>query len=222
MTIPNLIDKQDAYEIIRDQIAAILATESASQQALAVLAGEDPELWKLRVYKERSNPWESFLNDQSTDTSPIVNVVYDTSDFDLSKSNIQKTQQGTSMYNLDCYAIGVSKDNPAGGQILGDEQAAINVQRAVMLVRNILMAAEYTYLGLRGTVALRVPRSIEVFRPEIDAQQIQKVIGARISFRVDHIETSPQFDPETLEYLSVDVLRAEDGEILAEADFDYT
>ena len=50
MTLP-LIDKLDTFEIVRDEIAAILATEIASQEALA--AGEpDPTLWRLRVFLE--------------------------------------------------------------------------------------------------------------------------------------------------------------------------
>ena len=33
--IPELIDKQDTFEVVRDEIAAILKTEVVSQMALA-------------------------------------------------------------------------------------------------------------------------------------------------------------------------------------------
>ena len=62
MTLP-LIDKQDSFEIVRDQIAAILKTEITSQIALATTAGKpNPDDWKLRIFSERANPWEQFLN----------------------------------------------------------------------------------------------------------------------------------------------------------------
>ena len=78
-----LIDRQDTFEIIRDQIAALLATEISNQQALASAAGKDPDLWKLRIYLERMNAWEAWLNDQS-DLSPLVNIWFASSAPDLS------------------------------------------------------------------------------------------------------------------------------------------
>jgi len=74
--IPNLIDKQDSFEIIRDQIAAILSTEVASQMALAIAEAKEPNDWKMRIFIERSNPWEQWLNNPTEDKSPIVNVWY--------------------------------------------------------------------------------------------------------------------------------------------------
>lgn len=219
--IPNLIDKQDSFEIVRDQIAAILATEVASQMALASAAAKDPNEWKLRIFAERSNPWEQFLNEQ-TDRSPIVNVWYDNSSFDMGASNISERQKTEAVFNIDCYGYGVSSDTVGAGHTPGDEDAALEVQKAIRLVRNILMAAEYTYLGLRGLVWQRWPQSITVFQPPIDGRTIQQIVGARIAFRVVFNEFSPQFDLNMLELVSVNVLRAEDGEIVVEADYDYT
>lgn len=220
--IEALIDKEDNFEIIRDQIAAILTTEQASQQALAVTAGEDPNDWKLRIYSERSNPFESFLNDSPvTDTSPIVNVWFDSSNFDPKASNVSERQKTDGTFNIDCYGYGVAQDVAAGGHKPGDKEAALEAQRAVRLVRNILMAAEYTYLGLRGTVWGRWPQSITVFQPQIDARQVQKVIGARIALNVVYNELSPQVTGEAAELVSTQTTRADDGEILINADFQY-
>ena len=146
MTLP-LIDKQDNFEIIRDQIAAILTTEIASQQALATAAAKDPDEWKLRIFTERSNPWEQYLNNPEADPSPIVNVWFENDKFDPSGSNIDERQKTEAVYNIDCYGYGVSEDVIAGGHKPGDREAAFEVQKALRLVRNILMAAEYTYLG---------------------------------------------------------------------------
>ena len=221
MTIPTLIDKQDSFEIVRDQIAAILKLEVVSQMQLAVDAGKDPALWDMRVFTERSNPWEQFLNDQ-TDKSPLVNVWYDNSNFNQSKSNILERQASETIYNIDCYGYGLSRDDVGPGHTPGDREAAFEVQKALRLVRNILMAAEYTYLGLQGLVWQRWPDSVTVFQPQIDANQIQQIVGARISFRVIFNEFSPQVASNPLELLTVDVLRTEDGEIVLETDYDYT
>lgn len=221
MTIAALIDKFDNFEIVRDQIAGILKLEVISQMALAVLAAKDPDDWKLRIFTERSNPWEELLNAPVTDKSPIVNIWYDNSSFDESASNIMERQMAEAVFNIDCYGYGVSADIPAGGHTLGDKEAALEVQRALRLVRNILMAAEYTYLGLRGLVWQRWPRAITVFQPQQDGQQVQQVVGARIAFRVRFNEFSPQVPEETLELVAVDVKRTEDGEIVLEAEYSY-
>lgn len=219
--IAELIDKQDNFEVIRDQIAAILATEVANQMALATAGGKDPDDWKLRIFSERSNPWEQLLNQQS-DRSPIVNVWFDNSNFDPAASNISERQKTEGVFNIDCYGYGISSDEVGGGHNPGDKEAAFEVHKALRLVRNILMAAEYTYLGLRGVVWQRWPQSITVFQPQLDGRQMQQIVGARLAFRVVFNEFSPQVVPETLELVSVDVTRTEDGEIVVEADYDYT
>lgn len=221
MTIDTLIDKQDTFEIIRDQIAFILATETASQQALAILAAKDPNDFKLRIFTERSDPWNEFLDDP-TDISPLVNIWFDTSNFDMSASNLIERQKSDSIYNIDCYGYGKSGDDPGGGHIPGDRTAALEAQRCVRLVRNILMASIYTYLDLpRGTVWSRVFQSIKVFQVPLDTPTVQNVHAARCEFSVGFSEFSPQFTPETLEELFIDITRAENGEILIEADYVY-
>jgi hypothetical protein len=219
--IAELIDKQDNFEVIRDQIAAILATEVANQMALATAGGKDPDNWKLRIFSERSNPWEQLLNEQ-VDRSPIVNVWFDNSNFDPAASNISERQKTEGVFNIDCYGYGISSDEVGGGHNPGDKEAAFEVHKALRLVRNILMAAEYTYLGLRGVVWQRWPQSITVFQPQLDGRQMQQIVGARLAFRVVFNEFSPQVPAETLELVSVDVKRTEDGEIVVEADYDYT
>ena len=220
MTIDTLINKQDNAEIVRDMIGAILAAEVVSQMALAVAASEDPLLWKLRIYTERSNPWEQFLNNP-TDTSPLVNVWWDNSNFEMAASNIVERQKATAIFNLDCYGYAVAADEAAGGHKPGDREAAFEAQRAVRLVRNILMAAEYTYLSLRGVVWRRWISGITNFQPPQEPTTVQQISGSRIAFQVEFNELSPQITEETLELLTVDVMRAEDGQLIVETDYDY-
>ncbi len=218
--IATLIDKQDNFEIVRDKIGMILADEVASQMALAALDGKDPDDWKLRIFLERSNPWEQFENDP-TDTSPLVNVWYENGSFSEGQSNTVERQKAVGTYNIDCYGYGKSTDNLAGGHNPGDKQAAFEVQRAIRLVRNILMASTYTYLELRGTVWQRWVQSVTVFQPPLGENAVQNVVAARVAFRVQFNELSPQAVPEVLERVSVNVNRQEDGMLVAEADYEY-
>ena len=220
--IDALVDKRDNFEIVRDQIAAILVAESANQQNLASAAGKPREEWKLRVFTERSNPWEQFLNATTdTDKSPIINVWYDNGNFPEAKGNTVERQTQEATYNIDCYGFAISSDDPGGGHNPGDREAAFEVQRAVRLVRNILMAAVNTYLQMQGVVGQRWPQSITIFQPELEGVAIQQVIGARIALRVSFNEFSPQVTPVILERIAVDVKRAEDGEIVLEADYEF-
>jgi hypothetical protein len=61
-----------------------------------------------------------------------------------------------------------------------------------------------------------------MFQPSFDSNEVQKVSGGRLSLRVMFNEFSPQVREETLEYLAIDLIRSDNGEIIAEADFDYT
>lgn len=223
MTIATLIDKQDTVEIVRDQVAAILALEQAAQVALATTAAKpDPDLWKLRVYQERSNIWEN-LPGENNDQSPVVNVWWDSSTFDMSASNIVERQKSVATINIDCYGYGESADDGGTGHIAGDKKAAETAQRAVRLVRNILMAGEYTYLGLpRGVVWRRWVPSIAMMQPQQDNQNVSHIVAARLVFQVEFSEFSPQVQPETLELLTTRVRRTEDNQIVIEADYDYT
>lgn len=221
MTIDALIDKQDNFEVVRDKIGAILVTEVISQMALAVDDGKDPDLWKLRIFLERSNPWEQFLNTPVTDKSPIVNIWYDNSNFPENAGSTVDRQKTVGIFNIDCYGYGESKDDGASGHKPGDKEAALEVQRALRLVRNILMAGTYTYLDLRGLVWQRWIQSVTAFQPQQDGTNVQQVVGARIAFRVTFNEFSPQVPFVTLESVTLDVFRAENGELLVETDYEY-
>lgn len=217
--IAELIDKLDGAEIARDKIAAILAAEQASQQALATAAGEDPALWALRVYTERTSPWENFPTRDGAAT-PVVNVWWDSSDFEAAASNAVDRQKVAVTINVDCFGWGEAAADGTG-HTAGDETAARDVQRAVRLVRNILMAGEYTYLDLRGLVWRRWVGSLTILRPQQDDPNAGRIVGARLAFRVELNETSPQVKEEILETLAVEVTRASDGQLIIATEYDY-
>lgn len=219
--ITTLIDKQDTFEIVLDQIVSILLLEISNQQALAIAEAKDPLLWKLRIFKERYNPWEQYLNDQ-TDTTPIVNVWFDNETFDKNKGDVVERQQADGIFNIDCYGLGISSDVSGGGHNPGDRESAFEVHRSVRLVRNILMSSIYVNLLLKGLVSLRWPLSITTFQPELNGNPVHNILAERIAFNVTYNEFSPQFEHETLELLSATIKRVEDGEIIIEADYDFT
>lgn len=227
--ITTLISNRDASEIIRDKLADIILAEVAGQQALATLQAQDPLEWGLRVFLERSNPWAEFqdASDDDLDTTPIVNIQLDNYNVDTTKSNVVSRQKCTAIYHIDCYGFGVSESEVSGHKP-GDWVASIEAQRAVRLVRNILMAAHYTYLGLQGTVWRRMLQGVQVFQPPQDGRTTQHVVGARMSFEVGYSEFSPQVAGEPLELISMSFLRAENGEVflpeqvIVAADFDHS
>jgi predicted outer membrane repeat protein len=130
-------------------------------------------------------------------------------------------QKADAVYHIDCYGYGESTET-VGGHDPGDKLAALQSQHAVMLVRNFLMSSINTYLQLRGLVWGRWPMSINQFDPERGVDGAQKIVASRIAFSVDFNEYSPQYVPVNLNYVAIDVHRAEDGLLYFEHDFDYT
>lgn len=226
--ITELIDKVDVSEVIRDQLGALLLVETTKQQELAAAAARDPALWAFRVFSERTNPWAEFIDlpdddtvDPSIDLTPIVHVWWDGITFDKSASNVVERQKGTSTFNVDVYTVGVSAATLEGHQP-GDQAARLEMARVVRLVRNILMSAQYTYLGLRGTVWNRWIASIETFEPPMDVRAAQRIGAARIVLQVDHSEFSPQAPVVQLEGITVNVERGETGQLYFTAKYDFS
>jgi hypothetical protein len=224
VTIATLINKQDNVEIIRDKIGQILLAEVAAQKALAIAASEDPVQWNLRVFTDRTNPWNEFLQapDQgAVDATPLVNIHFDSSSVDGRASNVVTNQTYDGVFNCDVYGYGVSA-YAATGHTAGDYKASSEAHRGVRLVRNILMAAEYTYLDLPGTVTKRMVQTIDAFRPPLDEKAAIQVHAHRIRLGVRYYEEAPVASGAPLETISVGVLRKETGEIYLTAEYDVT
>lgn len=218
--IQTLIDKVDTVETVRDQIAAILVNEVASQQALAAAASKDPALWNLRVFVDRANPWADYIDAEGnvTDRLPIVNVSLDREAFDKRRSDPVRKQVATATFNVDVYGYGISVEHD-DGHTAGDALAKAEAMRAVRLVRNILMAAEYTYLGLRPAVSGRWISSIDLFDIDAEARTVAHVAAARIEFLVDFEELSPQVEGPPLEPLVVTIARRATNEVYLAAEY---
>lgn len=215
-----LIDKQDGFELVRDTIATILATETAAQVALATAASKpNPDDWNFKVYLERINPWEAFL---AGDLTPIVNVWFDSMTFDKGKSNVATRQQtDPSRYNIDIYAQANSTEETVG-HTPGDKAAALLAHNTTKLVRNILMHDKHKYLGLQGIVARRWVGQVTSFQPQSGGQPLNRVVAVRLVLEVEHLETIDLADHETLEIISIDMRHEPSGQIIAEIDIDFS
>ena len=220
--IPTLINTSDGFEIVRSKIISILTTEIASQKALATAASEDPNLWNVRIFAEANNPFEMFLNNgSSSDNSPLCNVMFYESDNDPSSGNLVSEQAEMSKFWLDCYGYGraASTDD---GHLPGDEAGAYEASRAARLVRSILMAGEYIHLGLRGLVTKRRVVRRTVSKPQSGDEAIQNICLYRLEFEVRHSEVAPQVAETILQEIHGTITRAEDGQVIATVEYDYT
>lgn len=208
--IETLLATRDNVEVVRDQIAAILKVELAHQAEL----GGPPS---PRVFLERATPWGALV-EQPENELPIVNVWFDTASYEGAASNIVSRQRCDGTFNVDVYAFAASGDSGAG-HAPGDEAAAVACQATLRRVRQILMSAHYTYLGLRTIVWKRWPQTLNMFQPPIDARAAHHVIAGRLALAVQFNEFSPEVDGEPLETLLVEVFRATTGELLLRAEY---
>src|SRR5690554_937956 len=226
MTIDALIELPKRFELVRDRIVEILASETASQQALAVASNLDPEPYRIRVFSERSNPWGEWTNasddEDEIDPAPIVNVAFNSSNADGSRGDVVKRQTFEGTFHIDCYGLGIAEQT-ASGFIPADEMANKEAQRAAALVQSILMAGIYTYLGFpRGAgqiVGKRWIQSITSYEQRQDERSVQSVGAVRIAFVVTFEETHPQVNGPLCEGVDVSLVRGETGQIYAEMAF---
>lgn len=221
--IDSLIDKQDNYEIIRDQVAQILADEVVNQKSLATAAGKDPAQWDFLVFTERTNPFElaeSILGKIEGDAE-FANVWLD--NLDISEGDTVNRQMPTTTIQIDCVSSKAALDNAAGGiATTADERASLDAERIGRLVRNILMSANYTYLDLRGIVGKRWISRMTKLQPDRDDQPVQASMAFRATLQVVNNEFTPQITPGELDEIVVDIRRGELSEILASMTIDLT
>ncbi|AAQ96542.1 hypothetical protein [Vibrio phage VP16C] len=221
-----LINQRDSFEIVRDQVAQILADESANQMALATAEGEDPANWQLNVYRERSIPWD--LLDDGAAQSHSVNVWFDSANVDESAADPTNRQTYIGTINIDIVFGSIALKLADTGYVPADQAAALGANRITRLVRNILMSDSYTYLNLRQVDAPRVAvgkrwvRSVNTFQPQLDNQTAHHIVGMRLELAVRYSEFSPQYVAPTLQTVDCTIAEDAQGRVLAGAQFNYT
>lgn len=221
--IDTLIDKQDNYEIVRDQVAQILVNEVVSQKALAVADSQDPALWDFTVFIEKSNPYELIESVKAKigGDAEIVNVWLDSVSFD--QGDVVDRKQPDTIIQIDCVSSKNAEDNASGGiTTQADIRASLDAERIGRLVRNILMSANYTYLDLRGVVGKRWISRMQKMQPDRDDQPTENTMAFRVTLMVSHLEFSPQITPGDMDIMLIDIKRGELSEVLASLTIDLT
>lgn len=222
--IDTLIDWLDGYEIVTAQIVEILRVEVENQKTLAAAAGEDPDLWDLKILEERHKPLDDWQNPTAGQFyPPIVNVWFDQGS-EKEKGSSLANPKGSGTFNIDCYGLGIARSTALGHRA-ADEQAAKEAKRAARLVRNILMAEHYTYLGSPRPTGQwcfgRRAGSMQPFQSDATERTAGDAIAVRIPLHVDYLLQVPLVQGQAIDAFSI-TLRRPGDRVLAYADYAIT
>jgi hypothetical protein len=178
----NYIISESNLEKVRTRIAFILADELSEQAALIQAETSPTEEMLLtlesipeRIYEER------FVKATESEYS-LINVVLMNNP--LSDLTGFEQQTDKARFNIEVYTRGVSEDGKEG-----DTQAAIKLQRLLMLCRHILMSPYYTTLGFEpGIIGSRVASDLEIIQPDKGIEN-GYIINGQFSLIVKVLET---------------------------------
>jgi hypothetical protein len=191
--INELLDNPDNIEKIRNQIAVILKLECQNQFVLAREAGvENLADYKIGVYLENERPWQLTENSEGKNPFPLVNVQTVGFRRDESGGETVNKKKYVAEFVIDCYARG-QPDNPEYGD---DTDSTIRAWRLGGIIRNIIMAGPYAYLGMRNIVRRRELTEGRTGSPtnmsgNIDDSALAVTI-CRMAISVWYSEESPQ------------------------------
>lgn len=202
----KLISKEDNSTLIRDALALVLKLETDNQQALATIAGSDPEDWAFDVYVERAEPWALFAED----VWPIVDVTLESVAYEGGAGNANVHQMAEGVYSIKVHAACKAEETMEGHNP-ADYQSAIKCQRVIMLVRNILMNWENDYLKMDPKViGKKQISSIEYFTgKEISGLH---VAAAQVTMSMRFTESTEMPTPSVLE--GTDITIESDGRLV--------
>jgi hypothetical protein len=192
--IEKLLIEKDNVEIIRDTIVAILLKDIENQKELAAekLDNEIHNDFNIGVYVENTRPYDLLTDDNNP--FPLVNICLQKMVQDERPGSSVDNQKYIVTFNIDCWACGNSnnKDLP------DDYLSAIRAWKTARVVRNILMAGCYTYLGKKDIVRKREIKSIDTIIPQGMADSAISITVCRIIFNVETFEESPQVIPSII------------------------
>lgn len=158
--ITDQIPEQN-FEIIRDQIGAILTLELAAQDVT-----QDIKVWT-----------ERFISFNQSEL-PAINVSFDNVPYD---NHNPKTRTGENEYFIDIYTKAKHEGNSKDEK--GDVIASRLAQRIAGIVAYILSSAEYYYLDFEpGLIQSRWISEIKVGK--LQEQDAVHTIVSRVTFKV--------------------------------------
>lgn len=202
----ELQSDKDNIEVIRDQVAALLAVDFRRQAELAAESeAADSGDYNVAVYVESDDPLQYVDEDTpGANPFPCVNVILDSSDPDKGTASVNK-QAFTAKLYVDCYAGGNDAED---GEF--SFKAAQRAWKTARLVRRILRAEANTYLRLRGIVG-RVAWSFQAGEPSNTRSAI-KVKMVRVTLTVDYVENVAITEGE-LDWDIVGIVADENGRV---------
>jgi hypothetical protein len=204
--IPGLIAEPDVAEIVRDQVAAILSLELQNQYQLAVAAEVPRPLdYKIKVYVENERPYDSV---NAEDLLSFINITIPKIDIPRGNSRLGD-QKEAALFHIHCAACGNTS-----GTFRDDKSASLRAWRVMRLVRRIVMADVYTYLGMRKTVGQRHIFLMEAGSPPASDKNALAYKVIRASLEVSFVERSIEAPSVTLEGIDYEV-EPETGEVKA-------
>jgi len=168
-----------SFELIRTQIALILADELASQKIL------QPTLdLSATIYEERSTAIDA---SEGTVISVLLN----------SFSETQKSQYHS--VNESSFYISIYTESPSTAIDRGDMLARVSAQRFIGIIRGILENPAYKYLGFDSKFIQRVQVSnVEMAAPQEDPSAANTAFG-RITIMVNSSDQNIPQDARDIE-----------------------
>jgi hypothetical protein len=149
---------QQNFELIRDQIASILALELSAQTVAT----------NLKTWIERIIPF-------GLEELPAINIYYQSTPYD---NHTPVSRRGINKYIIDIHVNAKHTDADEA-----DKLAAINVQRFAGIVMYILSCGEWYDLGFGpGTIASRWVESCTIGR--VEQKDALHTVVAQIAFNV--------------------------------------
>jgi hypothetical protein len=198
--IDKLLNENDHAEVIRDTITAILKTEIDNQKKIATkLNIEDKHDFDISIYSENTRPYDLLTDNYNP--FPLINICMQKMVQDERPGSSVNNQKYVITFNIDCWECG----NSYNKELPDDYLSSIRAWKTARIVRNILMAGCYTYLGIRKIVRKREIKSIDAIIPQGMADSAISVTVCRIIFNVETYEESPQVTPAVLGEVSIKI-----------------
>lgn len=177
MAILNSAILPQNYEIVRDQIGAIIKDEIANQE---ILQPSEEALKSVRVFVDR-------LVIPNKSELPLINVFLDTGSFN---NQDVEAQDGVYIFNIDFYVKSKSSSNDSRG----DTKSLRNLQRLIGVVRSIIQSAKYLRLGFDAPSVLhRSIKSILISDPTL-SQDGSNISQGRLTLEVRLVEDAEMFE----------------------------
>lgn len=204
--ITERFNEPDNIEIIRDQMAGIIALEMDKQYEMAI-DDDDPVAsdFLARVLVENDEPLNA--GGDNVDIFPLINVSVDSRSLVDGTSAVNYDKAQATVF-VDCYQTG----NNSG--IFAGRKATIKAWKLARCVRRILRSDYYKYLRLRGVVSDVKIAKMKAGVPAMNDSAI-KVVLVRLSVDVVFDEAAPIVKGESLELIPVQI-SDENGQVVVD------